>query len=251
MPRAEFIAHASTTAIRKASYLSESLQKNDMIDLVDRVLCNSSISGECVSLSPEALAAHIKKHLDAIYRSIPPKYIANKTTRDIPLYGIKIRVPDGMDSTPEHSIGGEADWKKIKGGRNLLSGWTRCVHKAVPFGVYHELIVARCIDRCKDVKWWFRNLPAILALDTPAGRYSPDFAVFVTLNKVSILLEVKGDIYAESSSSTASVKKHAAELWCEAVSKATNKPWEYWFLLDSDAAKCSTWDDITKLADRA
>ena len=36
MPRAEFIAHASTTAIRKASYLSESLQKNDMIDLVDR-----------------------------------------------------------------------------------------------------------------------------------------------------------------------------------------------------------------------
>lgn len=39
-------------------------------------------------------------------------------------------------------------------------------------------------------------------------------------------------------------------LWCEAVSKQSAQPWEYWFLLDSDAEECSVWADIVAKAER-
>jgi hypothetical protein len=151
---------------------------------------------------------------------------------------------------PEASIRKQSDWTEIDGRKHLFSGWKRCVHRAVPFDVFHELTIARCIDRCEQINWWFRNTPGILTLDTPAGRYSPDFAVFITVGNLNILLEVKGDVYAQGENSTALIKKKAAELWCKAVSQGSTHPWEYWFLLDSDASQCSTWDDIVKRADK-
>jgi hypothetical protein len=64
------------------------------------------------------------------------------------------------------------------------------------------------------------------------------------------LLEIKGDIYAQGTNSEAIVKKNAAELWCETVSSVSKTPWEYWFLLDSDAAHCTAWSDIVARAER-
>ena len=112
------------------------------------------------------------------------------------------------------------------------------------------MTVARCIDRCPEVTWWLRNLPVIISLDTPAGRYSPDFAIFLTVGDKNIFLEVKGDIYADSEMSISRIKKQAAELWCNAVSKSGGTHWEYWFLLDSDAKDCKTWADIERKADK-
>jgi len=41
-----------------------------------------------------------------------------------------------------------------------------------------------------------------------------------------------------------SVENEAAREWCKAQTEASEKPWEYWLLLDSDAKECETFDDI-------
>lgn len=250
MERSAFLSAASSVAIKRAKYISESLQKVDMITLISNLLDRSGVFGNVVNFSPEAVAGHVKKHLDRIYTSITPEYFSAGGSREIPLKGIQIQRQEGYKIINEATITSDAVWTRSKGSYQLISGWKRCVHCEVPFDVYHEMTIARCIDRCPDVAWWFRNLPSILALDTPAGRYSPDFAILLTLDKRNILLEVKGDIYAEADTSLSSVKKYAAELWCQAASQADGKPWEYWFLLDTDAKYCNTWSDIEKKADK-
>jgi hypothetical protein len=204
-----------------------------------------------VNLSPEAVAGHIKKHLDAVYFNIAPEYVATGTSRTVSLEGISVRRPEGFETIDEATISSEASWRRAEGRKQLFSGWKRCLHGFLPFDVYHELTVARCIDRSLDVGWWFRNLPGILIIDTPAGRYSPDFAIFLPAENRFVLLEVKGDIYAEAASSVSSVKKRAAELWCHAVSQASGNRWEYWFLLDSDALHCNNWADLDRRSDKS
>ena len=125
------------------------------------------------------------------------------------------RVAKPGSALAEATIGSRSDWISKNAANLPINGWKRCIYEAVPFDVYHELTVARCIDRCPDIGWWFRNLPGMIVLDTPAGRYSPDFAAFVELEDSHVLLEVKGDVYAGSTSSDASIKKRAAELWCK------------------------------------
>ncbi len=250
LPCSEFLAVTSSVTIKKTKYISESRQKSDMVDLITRLLRQSGVYGDFINLSPEAVAAHIKKYLDAVYTSIKPKYVAVDANGFVPLTGLKIIRQRDYKEIPESSINKATDWTSIQGKIHLYTGWKRCLHRAVPFDVYHELTIARCIDRSPEVNWWFRNTPSILALDTPAGRYSPDFAVFLTVNDRNILLEVKGDIYAQGNDSIAVVKKRAAELWCNAVSEASGNSWEYWFLLDTDADKCYTWSDIQQRADK-
>lgn len=248
--RPEFLSVSSSIAIRKASYLSETRQKNDMISLIDGLLKRSGFTDNFVSLSPEAVAVHVKNYLDVIYTTIPPEYFPTGKTLEIPLINIEVFRPENYKIISELALTTDSLWANANGKQQLISGWKRCIHREVPFDAFHEMTIARCIDRCPEVTWWLRNLPTILALDTPAGRYSPDFAIFLTTGNKNILLEVKGDIYAESELSTARIKKQAAELWCNAVSQNAATPWEYWFLLDSDAKDCNTWSDIVRKADK-
>ena len=130
-----------------------------------------------------------------------------------------------------------------------FSGWTRSLFDAIPFDQVNELKIAKIIDRAEEVTWWFRNLPGMITLPTPAGNYSPDFAIFFSVNDMNVLLEIKGDIYYGSESGDANIKANAAREWCRVQSDARGKPYQYWFLLDSDADKCMTFDDIRDNAD--
>ena len=208
------------------------------------------INEKYVPLSPELCAAFIKGHLDTIYKNIKPSYEVTQKTDIVCLSEVTTRVSKPGNVLIETSILSRSDWLSSNAANAPIGGWKRCIYEAVPFDVYHELTVARCIDRCPDIGWWFRNLPGMIVLDTPAGRYSPDFAVFIELEASNVLLEVKGDIYAASYNSEAAIKRRAADLWCEAVSSTAGKPWYYWFLLDSNAEKCKTWSDITKLSEK-
>jgi superfamily II DNA or RNA helicase len=250
LPRHEVVSAASGSVIRHCRYLSESRQRRDMEELIEKILSDAGVQGDLIGVSPEALATHVKAGLDAIYCGIPPEYYATGTMQEVSFVGVKTKVPHDYSTHVEAAIGNRADWNNRRAQRMPIGGWKRCVHFAVPFDAYHEFTVARCIDRCGEVDWWLRNLPNLLTLDTPAGRYSPDFAVFLNVGGKRILLEVKGDVFAGSGESTAQQKKRAAELWCDAVSKASTNTWEYWFLLDSDAARCVTWADIVSLAER-
>jgi superfamily II DNA or RNA helicase len=246
----EFISATSSSVIKNCTFLSASKDRGGVIFLINGLLDAAYIEEKLVPLSPEVCAAFIKSHLDEIYKCIKPSYKATAKTHLIQLSNVNTRIAKPGKLIPETSILSRDDWASMKAANAPISGWKRCVYEAVPFDVYHELIIARCIDRCPDIGWWFRNLPGMIVLDTPAGRYSPDFAVFIELAETHVLLEVKGDIYAGSYKSDSIIKKHAAELWCEAVSLTTQKPWQYWFLLDSEAEKCRTWSDVSKRSEK-
>lgn len=246
----EFVSTTASSVIKNCKFLSASKDKPKVDGLVAGLVKGNADEKDKVSLSPESCAAFIKSHLDTIYRGIRPTYEATKLTDRIDLLDVVTRVAKPGNTLSETTIGSRSDWDSKNARKLPINGWRRCIYEAVPFDVYHELTVARCIDRCPDIGWWFRNLPGMIVLDTPAGRYSPDFAVFVELDDSHVLLEVKGDVYARGMSSDASIKKRAAELWCKAVSPSCDKPWKYWFLLDSDAAKCNSWADIVKFSDK-
>ncbi len=250
LPLEEFASATASSVIKNCKFLSASKDRPKVDGLVSRLVGGNADEKGQVSLSPESCAAFIKSHLDAIYRGIRPTYEATKLTDRVDLLDVSTRVAKPGNSLAEATIGSRSDWLSKNAANLPINGWKRCIYEAVPFDVYHELTVARCIDRCPDIGWWFRNLPGMIVLDTPAGRYSPDFAAFVELEDSHVLLEVKGDVYAGSTSSDASIKKRAAELWCKAVSPSCDKPWEYWFLLDSDAARCNSWADIVKFSDK-
>ena len=246
----DFVSNTSSSVIRLCSYLSDSGDRDAITRLVLSLLDTQHKDDQSVPLSPEMCATYIKGHLDAIYKGIKPLYEATESSNIIQLKSVKTRVSKPGEILAESSITSRSAWKSMKAVNAPIGGWKRCVYEAVPFDVYHELTVAKCIDRCPDIGWWFRNLPGMIVLDTPAGKYSPDFAVFIELQTTHVLLEVKGDIYAEAYNSDASIKKRAAELWCKAVSTTTDKPWQYWFLLDSDAQKCRTWSDVSYLSEK-
>ena len=119
----------------------------------------------------------------------------------------------------------------------------------MPFDTPNEFRIACIIDTALEVKSWFRNLPGIITLLTPAGNYSPDFAVFLNLEDKNVLLELKDDDRFGNEDQDATIKANAAREWCKAQTVASGKPWEYWLLLDSDAEDCQTFDNICENAD--
>lgn len=130
-----------------------------------------------------------------------------------------------------------------------FSGWLRSLLEAVPFDQVNELKIAKIIDRAAEVTWWFRNLPGMITLPTPAGNYSPDFAIFFSIDDKNVLLEIKGDVYYGYDDADATIKANAAREWCKAQSLASNRTWQYWFLLDSDADICDSFEDVINNAD--
>ena len=251
IPLDDFISATGSSVIKSCNFLSASKDLEAIKNLIISLLDDNHIKEKSVPLSPEECSASIKTHLDAIFKGIKPSYEPTKKTDTVRLSDVTTRVAKPGKVLTEASINSRSDWASLKAANTPIKGWKRCIYEAVPFDVYHELTIARHIDRCPDIGWWFRNLPGMIVLDTPAGRYSPDFAVFIELEASHVLLEVKGDIYVGSYNSDAAIKKRAAELWCEAVSTTTDKPWHYWFLLDSDAQKCRTWSDISRLSEKS
>ena len=44
------------------------------------------------------------------------------------------------------------------------------------------------------------------------------------------------------------VKALAAESWCNAINKIESNSWEYWMVIDKDARRCETVDELNQIA---
>jgi superfamily II DNA or RNA helicase len=244
--RLAFLGMVSTGILKRCRYLSA--QKHDIParDLVERFLSASGYTGSEVSLEPEIVVYHLKDHLDTLNRGVAPVYVPDKGEDIISLEGIVISVPGHFTSPVDSATVNFRSWEKEVHKGIPMRGWRRCVFEAVPFDTQNELSVAKAIDRSPEIHWWFRNLPKIINLATPAGQYAPDFAVLVQTDEETILLEVKGEVFAVGEEAEANIKKEAARRWCQAMSHASGEKWTYWFLMDKDASRCANLADIRR-----
>lgn len=247
--RSSFLGIVTSEVLRQCTYLSFAKHYQSVYSLVVRFLEASNIEGHDVPLEPEKVVAHIKKNLDIVSRQVPAEYISMGTTQEINLTDFSINVPDTFTNAIDSTAFDTKLWATRTHRGIPFSGWTRSLFEAIPFDQVNELKIAKIIDRSEEVSWWFRNLPGMITLPTPAGSYSPDFAIFFSIDNTNVLLEIKGDVYYGAENADATIKANAAKEWCKAQSVASGSPWQYWFLLDSDADICYTMDDIKFNAD--
>jgi superfamily II DNA or RNA helicase len=244
--RSLFVAAVVDGVLRKCHFLSASLHGESLTDCVEAFLHQCEQAGDVVELSMDAAIAHFSLHLKQLYAQQSPTYVSAGRTR-INLRANARVSADYVKPLQAHTLVDSVKWKTLSATGWPVAGWTRSIFQEVPFDEYNELVVAKIIDRDVSVKWWMRNLPGILTLQTPAGKYSPDFAILLALNDdVHVLLEVKGEIFAADPLGLASLKKDAAEKWCEAVTRASGEKWQHWFILSGDAQNCSSLDDIKR-----
>ena len=130
----------------------------------------------------------------------------------IDLNAIQISVPETFEHPNDNTMF-HTEWSNKKHKGIPFGGWTRCRYDAVPFDTGTEYHIATIIDTADEVKSWFRNLPGILTLITPAGYYSPDFAILLKLNDKNILLELKDDDRFGRDDQDATIKAIAATSW--------------------------------------
>lgn len=245
MPRTDFLKIVTTQILKKSSsYLSASKHYMKVYDLVDRFLISCAMTGDKVTLEPERVVGHIKRSLDSLSRQVKAEYFPLEENREIELADYEVNVPEDFDAPISVETFNTNTWVTSVHRGLLFSGWIRSLYKAVPFDQVNELKIAKILDRSDEVTWWFRNLPGLLTMPTPAGNYSPDFAIFFDINDTRVLLEIKGDIYFGNEDADATIKANAAKEWCKAQSEASHRLWQYWFLLDSDADICDSFDDI-------
>lgn len=244
-----FLGIVSSEVLKQCSYLSYARHYQAVYSLVLRFIEASGVTGNEVPLEPEKVIAHIKKSLDALSRQIPAEYVPMGVDQEIDLTAHAINVPETLTEAIDSITFDVRSWSTRTHRGIPFKGWTRSLFEAIPFDQVNELKIAKIIDRSAEVTWWFRNLPGMITLPTPAGSYSPDFAIFFSVDNTNVLLEIKGDVYYGADNADATIKANAAKEWCKAQSMASGEPWQYWFLLDSDADICMTLDDIRDNAD--
>lgn len=245
--RTEYINTVSSDIISHCPYLIYSRHISKIKALVDRFLDSSRCSGNTVNLDPSRVVAHIKSNLDLLNKQLEVSYILLPEEEVIDLSSIQITVPESYVAPYDNAMDFVWDNRRHKG--IPFTGWVRSVYEAMPFDTPNEFKIAKIIDTSSEVRLWFRNLPGILTLTTPAGKYSPDFAIFLVCDDKNVLLELKDDDRFGSEEQDATIKARAARAWCKAQSDASGKPWEYWLLLDSDASFCQTFEDIADNSD--
>ena len=241
--RTEFVSMVTSDVIKQCPYLKYRSHYKKIKDLVERFLTASHFTEETIKLDPARVIGHIKKCLDELSKQQRVSYEKLDDDKVIDLTAIQVRVPENYEN-PFACTMREEDWigKVHKG--IPFGGWIRCSYEAIPFDTPNEYRIARIIDKAEEVKSWFRNLPGIITLLTPAGKYSPDFAIFLNLDDKNVLLELKDDDRFGKEDQDATIKANAAREWCNAQTIASGKLWEYWLLVDSDAEECQTFEDI-------
>ncbi|MDE6026762.1 MAG: hypothetical protein K2G23_01660 [Muribaculaceae bacterium] len=165
-------------------------------------------------------------------------------------YDVQISVPENYEFPNDNNMP-PSEWTNRKNKGIPFGGWRRCIYKAVPFDNRYEYHIAKIIDTSAEIKSWLRNLPGIITLPTPAGQYSPDFAIFIELDNRKVLLEIKDDDRFGREDQDATIKARAAQSWCRAQSEASGEQWEYWLLLVSDSELCETFNDIEENSDNS
>ena len=246
--RDEFISMVTTEIFKQCTYLKFRSHYHKVKNLIERFLIASRFNEDTIKLDPARVVTHVKDNLDKLNKQQKVSYERLKEDKPIDLANIYVNVPETYKD-PFDCIMPVNDWvSKVHKGIPF-GGWQRCCYEAIPFDTPNEYRIARVIDMSDEVRSWFRNLPGIITLLTPAGKYSPDFAIFLNLDDKNILLELKDDDRFGSDNQDATIKANAAREWCKAQTIASGKPWEYWLLLDSDAEYCQTLDDIRESVD--
>jgi len=247
--RDHFINLVATGILRQCRYLSYQTHNVQVRALIESFLVNSGFKEGTVAFEPEKVVHYLKNHLDKLDKMVTPQYITAGGEYIIDLDKIEISVPGHFSSPIDNITLNKISWCTSDHKGIPICNWKRCVFEAVPFDTHNELAIAKAIDHSPEIKWWFRNLPKMIVLSTPAGKYSPDFAILLQTVDETILLEVKGEVFAVGEESDANVKKEAAKRWCTAMSDATSRKWTYWFLLDRDAERCTDFNDIKRYAE--
>ena len=246
--RDEFIRFVTSEVINHCPYLKFRSHYHKVKSLVERFLTASRFTEDTIKLDPVRVIGHIKKSLDDLSKQQKVNYERLPEDKPIDLNAITVNVPETYDAPFSRDMN-VTDWVSKEHKGIPFAGWVRCSYEAVPFDTPNEYRIARIIDTAEEVKSWFRNLPGIITLLTPAGNYSPDFAVFLNLEEKNVLLELKDDDRFGNEDQDATIKANAAREWCKAQTLASGKPWEYWLLLDSDAEDCQTFEDIEECVD--
>lgn len=248
IPREDFLGMVTTEILKQCKYLKYARHFMTVKALVQNFLIASKFTEDTIQLDPTRVVAHIKNCLDQLNKQQKVTYERLEENLIIDLSAIQVNVPETYahpnDNSMNYSLWSNRVHKGIPFG-----GWVRCIYEAVPFDTSNEYHIAKIIDSAEEVKSWFRNLPGILTLLTPVGNYSPDFAIFLNLDEMNILLEIKDDDRFGREDQDATIKANAAREWCNAQTEATGKRWEYWLLLDTDAEACETFDDIMDSSD--
>lgn len=132
-----------------------------------------------------------------------------------------------------------------------IGGWKKCTHQAAAFDSRGEYAVACVLDRSATITWWLRNEPPFLRIPTPIGHHEPDF-VYSTGSKDHErigILEVKGDPFWNGPESNAQIKARAACQWVRVVNEiVSTSKWEYLLVLDQDASKAGSFEELIKTA---
>lgn len=241
--RGEFLRVVTTDVLKQCSFLNYSRHFGKIKAMVDKFLNTSRITEDIVKLDPARVIAHIKECFEKLNKQLAVSYQRLPEDQHIDLNNIQVSVPETFEH-PYANTMPSTEWSnKIHKGIPF-GGWTRCIYEAVPFDTGTEYHIAHIIDTAEEVKSWYRNLPGILTLVTPAGNYSPDFAILLQLDNKNILLELKDDDRFGREDQDATIKAKAANAWCKATTVATKTTWEYRIIMDSDARDCQTFEDI-------
>lgn len=241
--RDDFLRIVTTEVLKQCKYLAYARHFVKIKNMIDKFLINSGFAEDNVKLDPSKVIAHVRDSLDLLNKQQKVSYQRLNEDQRIDLNAIQISVPETFEHPNDNTML-HTEWSNKKHKGIPFGGWTRCRYDAVPFDTGTEYHIATIIDTADEVKSWFRNLPGILTLITPAGYYSPDFAILLKLNDKNILLELKDDDRFGRDDQDATIKAKAATSWCQAITSATAESWEYRILLDSDAKDCETFDDI-------
>jgi len=248
--RGYFVAAVAALVLKKKKILSGISDYQSIEEAVGRLLDDAGVpADEPVEIEPEIAAFQIVGAIDELLSASEAKYKRAKGKNTISCDEFDIRVPNQFKK-PINKRGVDVDvWKGEHLVRIPIAGWNRCIYEASPFDTYTEFHVAQVLDRSEEIEWWVRNLRQILRIATPIGMYAPDYLFLLKAGDLSVLLEVKGEFLAAGERSDAAVKAGAAEEWCQAVSIVTKQQWEHWMILDRDARRIQTLEEIRELAD--
>jgi superfamily II DNA or RNA helicase len=126
----------------------------------------------------------------------------------------------------------------------LYKGWMKGGYTACAFDSEPEVLAALLLDRSADVSWWVRNAPVRLEIDTPAGRYRPDFLVALSGEQGTFLiLEVKADERWEDPLGEERLKNKAAHEWAERQRAAGHRIW-IGLALETDVRRSASWAEL-------
>ena len=126
--------------------------------------------------------------------------------------------------------------------RQLYRGWSRGGHRAYAFDSEPEALLAKLLDQADGVEWWVRNSPTRFEIDTPAGRYRPDFVIKFTDGRY-LILEAKADFRWEEPTGDARLKNQAAREWAK-LQSIQGYNIDIAVALESNIRQSASWAEI-------